>query len=142
MVRMQTFFTALADRTRRRILNLLGEQEICVCFLSEVLDINQPKISRHLAYLRKSAIVSARREGKLVFYRITEPEDLYAAQILNKTLQWLKSQEQMQKDYERLMIIYRSSNEFAKFSRAVAAEVLPQANVLYLVKSEIADYLL
>ncbi len=85
MVSMQTFFTALADRTRRRILNLIRDQELCVCFLTEVLDVSQPKISRHLAYLRNAEIVAARRDGKWMYYRITEPEDLYAAQILTET---------------------------------------------------------
>ncbi len=60
---METFFLALADKTRLRILNLMRESEICVCFFTEVLGESQPKISRHLAYLRGAGFVSARREG-------------------------------------------------------------------------------
>ena len=45
-------FKALADHTRLRLINLIGDDEVCVCFFVEVLKINQPKISRHLAYLR------------------------------------------------------------------------------------------
>jgi ArsR family transcriptional regulator len=118
MVSMQTFYTALADRTRRRILNLIREQEICVCFLTEVLEISQPKISRHLAYLRNAGIVSARRDGKWMYYSIIEPEDFYAAQILHGTLDWLKSLERMQKDYERLTLICSSPNVPVTISRA------------------------
>lgn len=106
MTSMQTFFIALADRTRRRLLNLMREQEICVADFTEILDVSQPKISRHLAYLRNAGIVSARRDGKWIYYRIAEPEDMYAAQILQDTLEWLRSQERMQKDYEKLNMIY------------------------------------
>jgi DNA-binding transcriptional ArsR family regulator len=50
----EMFFAALADRTRLRLINLLSVDEMCVCFFVEVLGTNQPKISRHLAYLRRS----------------------------------------------------------------------------------------
>jgi len=61
---LERFFQALGDTTRLRLLNLMGDQEICVCYLVEILGYPQPKISRHLAYLRSAGIVSARREGK------------------------------------------------------------------------------
>ena len=48
----EIFFKALADRTRLRLLNLMRDGEVCVCFFVEILKTNQPKISRHLAYLR------------------------------------------------------------------------------------------
>ena len=67
---MERFFTALSDRTRLRLLNLMGEDEVCVCFFVEVLGEPQPKISRHLAYLRQAGVVAARREGKWMNYRI------------------------------------------------------------------------
>lgn len=121
---MQTFFIALADRTRRRILNLMREREICVFYFTEVLDVSQPKISRHLAYLRGAELVSARREGKWMYYRIVEPEDFYAAQILRETLEWLGSQERMQKDYERL-------ETFLVESEAAGPDVLPEADVSF-----------
>src|SRR4051794_15153822 len=61
---MELFFLALADRTRLRLLSLIDQDEVCVCFFVEVFKTNQPKISRHLAYLRKAGLVSARRQGK------------------------------------------------------------------------------
>ncbi|HVF50049.1 MAG TPA: metalloregulator ArsR/SmtB family transcription factor, partial [Pyrinomonadaceae bacterium] len=67
---MELLFKALADRTRLRLLNLLGGDEVCVCYFVEVLRTNQPKISRHLAYLRRAGVVTARREGKWMHYRI------------------------------------------------------------------------
>jgi ArsR family transcriptional regulator len=57
-------FAALADPTRLRLLNLMNGREVCVCYFVEILKQGQPKISRHLAYLRRAGIVEARREGK------------------------------------------------------------------------------
>jgi len=99
----QTFFSALADRTRLRLLNLMGGDEVCVCFFVEILKTNQPKISRHLAYLRRAGIVSARRQGPWMHYRIAKPADLDAAQVLENTLTWLAKDQEMQRDRQRLL---------------------------------------
>ena len=68
----------------------------------EILKQAQPKISRHLAYLRRAGIVEARREGKWMHYRITPPADAGAAQLLRQTLAWLKQDRAMQADRARL----------------------------------------
>jgi ArsR family transcriptional regulator, arsenate/arsenite/antimonite-responsive transcriptional repressor len=99
---MERFFQALGDSTRLRLLNLMGEQEICVCYFVEILGGPQPKISRHLAYLRSAGIVSARREGTWMHYRIVMPSHLGAAKILQQTLDWLKEDRAMQLDRARL----------------------------------------
>ncbi len=99
---MELFFLALADRTRLRLLSLIGENEVCVCFFVEVLKISQPKISRHLAYLRKAGLVSARRQGKWMHYRITAPREAHAKRIFEQVLTWLKDEQEMQRDRERL----------------------------------------
>jgi ArsR family transcriptional regulator len=78
---MERFFQALGDNTRLRLLNLMGDQEICVCYFVEILAQGQPKISRHLAYLRRAGIVEARREGKWMHYRIAMPSNIGAAQV-------------------------------------------------------------
>src|SRR5512141_1139481 len=69
---LEVVFAALADRTRLRLLNLMSRGEVCVCFFVEVLDEPQPKISRHLAYLRHAGLVQARRDGKWIHYGIAE----------------------------------------------------------------------
>src|SRR6201994_4173074 len=92
---MEQFFQALGDNTRLRLLNLMGEQEVCVCYFVEILDAPQPKISKHLAYLRKAGIVSARREGKWMHYRIVMPPHVGATQILRQTLASLKDENAM-----------------------------------------------
>jgi ArsR family transcriptional regulator len=96
------FFQALGDPTRLRLLNLIGEREVCVCYLVEILEQGQPKISRHLAYLRRAGIVAARREGKWMHYRIVPPPSAGAAQILRQTLEWLQEDRAMQADRARL----------------------------------------
>jgi ArsR family transcriptional regulator len=97
------FFRSLADRTRLRLLHLMGEDEVCVCFFVEILKTNQPKISRHLAYLRRAGIVGARRQGSWMHYRIVEPPDQNAARVLKDTLSWLANDREMQRDRERLV---------------------------------------
>lgn len=99
----ELFFRALADRTRLRILNLMQTEEVCVCFFVEVLKTNQPKISRHLAYLRRAGIVGARREGQWMHYRVVEPDDAGAASVLKDVMSWLAGDQEMQRDRERLI---------------------------------------
>ncbi|MFL6214072.1 MAG: ArsR/SmtB family transcription factor [Blastocatellia bacterium] len=103
--RMETLFKALADRTRLRLLNLMGDDEVCVCFFVEILQTNQPKISRHLAYLRKAQVVGARREGKWMHYRIVEPPNPHAARIFNEVRASLAEDSEMQRDRTRLASI-------------------------------------
>src|ERR1700694_229019 len=81
---IEFLFKALADRTRLRLISLIGDSEVCVCFLVEILKTSQPKTSRHLAYLRRARIVKARREGKWIHYRLTEPPDQHAARIFRE----------------------------------------------------------
>lgn len=100
---MELLFRALADRTRLRLLNLMAEHEICVCFLVEGLKMNQPKISRHLAYLRRAGVVAARREGKWMHYRVSEPADEHAARIFREVREWLRQDPLMQRDRARLI---------------------------------------
>ena len=95
---LERFFQALGDNTRLRLLNLMGDQEVCVCYFVEILGGPQPKISRHLAYLRSAGIVEARREAKWMHYRIVMPPHIGATQVLRQTLDWLKDEKQMQAD--------------------------------------------
>jgi ArsR family transcriptional regulator, arsenate/arsenite/antimonite-responsive transcriptional repressor len=99
---LELFFRALADRTRLRLLNLMSNDEVCVCFFVEVLGTSQPKISRHLAYLRRAGIVTARRDAKWMHYRIEQPSDPHAASTLKNVLNWLAEDREMQRDRLRL----------------------------------------
>ncbi|MDQ3257086.1 MAG: metalloregulator ArsR/SmtB family transcription factor [Acidobacteriota bacterium] len=99
---MEVLFRALADRTRLRLLNLMGDEEVCVCFFVEVLRASQPKISRHLAYLRRAGVVVARREGKWMHYRVVEPGDERAARVFAEVRRWLAEDRELLRDRERL----------------------------------------
>jgi ArsR family transcriptional regulator len=115
---VERFFQSLGDNTRLRLLNLMGEQEVCVCYFVEILGGPQPKISRHLAYLRSAGIVAARREGKWMHYRIVMPPHIGAAQILKQTLGWLKNEKAMQADRARLAKACCSPSKYASLDGA------------------------
>ena len=68
---LENLFKALADKTRLRILALLGNNEVCVCHIHDSLGLPQPTVSRHLAYLRKSGLVAARRDGVWMHYQVS-----------------------------------------------------------------------
>jgi ArsR family transcriptional regulator len=95
------FFAALADENRLRLLYLMKEGEICVCYLQAVLQTNQPKISRHLAYLKRAGLVEARRDGKWMHYRLKKlaagPEKILAGTLPN-----LAKELRIKKDAQRL----------------------------------------
>lgn len=97
-----TLFQALGDPTRLRLLNLLAAGEICVCYFIDVLDDPQPKISRHLAYLRRAGLASARRDGKWMHYSLARPTSPAAARVLDATLEELANDKQMQRDRAQL----------------------------------------
>jgi ArsR family transcriptional regulator, arsenate/arsenite/antimonite-responsive transcriptional repressor len=96
-----SFYAALADENRLRLIKLMQNGETCVCHLQGVLQTNQPKISRHLAYLRKSGLVDARRDGKWTHYKLRKL-DQDTQKILSDTLSRLKSEPQVKKDLQRL----------------------------------------
>jgi ArsR family transcriptional regulator, arsenate/arsenite/antimonite-responsive transcriptional repressor len=95
---LESLFQALGDRTRLRLLNLLASGEICVCFLVEVLGEPQPKISRHLAYLRREGLVAARRDGKWIHYRLAEPSSPLVESVMEAVTSALCCEATMQRD--------------------------------------------
>jgi ArsR family transcriptional regulator, arsenate/arsenite/antimonite-responsive transcriptional repressor len=102
LLQLERLFQALGDRTRLRLLSLMSRGEICVCYFVEILDEPQPKISRHLAYLRRAGLVEARRTGKWMQYRLARPNDEIAARMLDSLLQSLHRDREMQRDAEAL----------------------------------------
>ena len=86
---IELLFKALGDRTRLRLIHLLGDDEVCVCLVVERLKTNQPKVSRHLAYLKRAGLVTARRDGKWSHYRLVEPSDPSASKIFREVREWL-----------------------------------------------------
>lgn len=95
---LEALFQALGDRTRLRLLNLMSEGEVCVCFFVEVLDEPQPKISRHLAYLRSAELVSTSRDGKWINYAIAPPENPTVRAAFEAVMATLKEDRELQRD--------------------------------------------
>jgi ArsR family transcriptional regulator len=124
---LDLLFRALADRTRLRLLNLIADREICVCYFVEILRISQPKISRHLAYLRKAGIVAARRQGRWMHYRLCAPQDAAATGILKETLAHLREMPEMQADLAKIERSCCSPSTSTDLRRAPQPLLLPEA---------------
>ena len=99
---LRTVFKALSDPTRLRLLNLLSEGEVCVCFLCDVLKLVQPKVSRHLAYLKRAGLVIARREGKWMHYGWADHGDAATRGILAGLRDWMAKDEGLRAEREAL----------------------------------------
>ena len=91
---MLAVLNACADETRLRLLNLLaGSREMCVSDLVEAIGTSQPKVSRHLAYLRRSQLVRERKEGLHVYYRLATVAECSARPVVDAILDWLDDSE-------------------------------------------------
>jgi ArsR family transcriptional regulator len=115
---IELLFKALADRTRLRLISLIGDSEVCVCFIVAILKTSQPKISRHLAYLRRAGIVAARREGKWMHYSLAEPPDEHAARIFREMRASLTEHPDFQRDREKLMQVFCATQLPVQLRRA------------------------
>jgi ArsR family transcriptional regulator len=80
--RVDLMFRAFSDPIRLRILHLVSGGELCVCDLVEILKLPQPTISRHLAYLRRSGLVSTREARSWKFYRLAPARATFHRKLL------------------------------------------------------------
>lgn len=100
---LDDFTKALSDQTRLRILLLLaGNDEYCVCELTQALALAQPKISRHLAILRESSLLTDRKSGLWVYYRLNPALPRWVLDALGNLCLGSDSQEPFQSDRLRL----------------------------------------
>lgn len=95
-------FKALSDNTRLRILGLLLEGDLCVCELMAILDMPQSTVSRHLAYLKNSGLVSDRRRGIWMHYRLTDGDNILHRDLLDLLRKDLSELPQVQDDHRML----------------------------------------
>ena len=84
---LESLFKALADKTRLRILALLGNNEVCVCHIHDSLGLPQPTVSRHLAYLRRAGLVDTRRDGVWMHYRVAGSLDQNVQTVLKAAVE-------------------------------------------------------
>jgi len=109
---LEDVFKALADKTRLRILGLLGNNEVCVCHIHDTLSLPQPTVSRHLAYLRRSGLVDTRRDGVWMHYKISPSLDpvirgvvAAAVDALKKVPAATQDQKQFQRSFGQLYVL-------------------------------------
>ncbi len=112
MKEIAIIFKALSDDTRLRVIKLLQERELCVCELMQVLDMSQPRISRHMSVLKNAGFVDDRREGKWVHYFLcngTDNEDI--KRILQSFSQMANDNKLVQEDKKKLKKALRLSEK-------------------------------
>ncbi|MGB7803809.1 metalloregulator ArsR/SmtB family transcription factor [Buttiauxella sp.] len=98
-------FKTLSDETRLSIVMLLRESgELCVCDICAATRESQPKVSRHMAILRESGLVSDRREGKWVHYRLSPNMPAWAAATIDNAWNCLREETR-----EKLKVMQKSS---------------------------------
>ena len=88
---IERMFLALGDKTRIRLIHLMSANEVSVNYLSEALGVSQPKVSRHLAYLRTMGMVQTRRDGKWIYYSLIIPSSPAGASCFRTALNWIIS---------------------------------------------------
>ena len=99
-------FAALANESRLRCLMLLSaEGELCVCELTQALGLSQPHVSRHLAQLREAGLVSDRREGIWVHYRVRPDLPAWVLGVLEQTAFGLVDQAPYRQDADALALM-------------------------------------
>lgn len=98
MFETQALFDVLSDEIRRRVLCLLAKRgELCVCELFQALDLPQPKVSRHLGVMRDAGVLSVRREGTWVYYRLDAQLPLWAYKVIESMAQGANFTEDLQR---------------------------------------------
>lgn len=103
MMTPNELFSLLSDETRLRCLVLLQKEgELCVCEISQIIGSIQPKISRHLALMRKSGLVSDERRGQWVYYSLNQSLPNWAKRILESTLKNLMDEEPYHSDIKKI----------------------------------------
>jgi ArsR family transcriptional regulator len=98
-------FKTLADPTRLRLLNLLECGETCVCELTDTLRVVQPKVSRHLAHLKRAGLVEAHRNGKWMHYRWAKHGDPLISHVLAGLREWMAKDDRMKGERRRRDIV-------------------------------------
>lgn len=109
---LEVVFKALADKTRLRILALLGNNEVCVCHIHDTLGLPQPTVSRHLAYLRRAGLVAVRRDGVWMHYQVTRVLEPAVQTVLNAAVDALtcvptttEDRKQFQRSFGQLYVM-------------------------------------
>lgn len=118
MKQLIDYYKAMSDETRVRIVNLLIHAgELCVCDLEMVLELSQPKISRHLAYLRESGLVKDRKNGLWVYYQMENQLTVEVSSQLNAFKESVSFNDQLKSDIIKLRSLANSNSCKAEVSQ-------------------------
>ncbi|MHC4399158.1 MAG: ArsR/SmtB family transcription factor [Planctomycetota bacterium] len=120
-------FRAFCDRTRLRILSLLHDGELCVGDIVESLRVPQPKVSRHLAHLRKAGLVTVRKEGLWCHYSLLSPRTEFHRKLLECAITCFKDVPEIKSDNTRARKLRKSGGCCPKKLRRSRAGTLSNA---------------
>lgn len=103
MKELISLFKSLSDETRVRILHVLSEQDLCVCEMVEILELDQPKISKHIAKIKQTDLITSSKNQQFIYYSMNKESQLYP--LLKEIINSFKSQVILEKDIHRLRSI-------------------------------------
>lgn len=118
---LPALFRTLADPTRLRLLNLISQGDVCVCHLTDSLEAIQPRVSRHLAYLRRAGVVETRREGKWMHYRWAPNGEAFAGYLMKGLRDWMTKDARMTRERKKLARICCAAPEASRTRRVAAS---------------------
>lgn len=118
----EIIFAALSDQTRLRLLALMTEltteQQVCVCYFVATLGLSQPLISRHLAYLRRSGLVAAERQGKWMYYGLERHSNPMKSAAISSAIEWFRVSDQAKIDHSRFAAACCAPDDFPELRGA------------------------
>lgn len=108
MKEITNIFKALSDKNRLRILKMLQYKPLCVCEITEVLQLANSTVSQHLSILKNDGFINESKDGKWVNYFINlRPDDLRVSAILSSLDFWLGDIESIESDKRKIQTINR-----------------------------------
>ena len=122
---LERLFLSLSDKTRLRLVMLMKNGEVSVGYLADSLGQSQPKISRHLAYLRNAGLVSTRRDGKWIYYAIEPPQNSAANRVLMEILGSPDAREER--------VVAPKASGYSDMQQPFESEYVPQEIDIYLL---------
>ena len=96
-------FKALSDSNRLRILKILEVRSLCVCEITDILQLATSTVSKHLSILRDADFIVDKKDGKWVSYSLSHVDDQFINSLLSLTLQQLNDEEIIKEDKEKAL---------------------------------------
>jgi DNA-binding transcriptional ArsR family regulator len=130
LANLGTLFLALSDTTRLKLIGLMADGEVSVGYLAESIGESQPKVSRHLAYLRTAGLVATRRDGKHIFYGLEWPSDDVAGNVMAAVIGSKSAERQNTPVHQKPPVEHDERNTY---DVAYVSDYVPQEIEIYLL---------